>query len=169
MKARILSNNLHGGNYTTEFLEKYKYKEINNQHVIDWNLTEVLPGDNLHEPFWNGLEWIESATAEEISQTQLDELIENEKQAYIKRAQDGQEAYATISAEFRLAKLSGTITEEAHAFIEKLLIPVRNEVLAGQWMSALKELELIGSEAIGQQLYDRLHLQISNYINENYN
>lgn len=118
---------------------------------------------------WNGTEWVEGATPEENAEQTISQRKENEKQMYIKRTNDGIDAYAEISAEFRLAKLSGQITEEAHAHIERTLIPVRNEVLAGQWISGLKELELIGIDAIGQQLYDRLHLQISNYITENYN
>jgi len=86
---------------------------------------------------------------------------------YKKRTQDGINAYAEISAEFRLAKLAGVISEEQHGAIEETLIPVRNEVLAGQWISALQKLEAIGV-AIGSELYDRLHTQISNYIAENY-
>lgn len=115
-----------------------------------------------------GVEYVE-ATPEEIAEQTINQRKDFEKQMYIKRTNDGINAYAEISAEFRLAKLSGQITEEAHAHIERTLIPVRNEVLAGQWISGLKELELIGIDAIGQQLYDRLHLQISNYITENYN
>lgn len=114
-----------------------------------------------------GVEYVES-TPEEIAEQQAEELKQKETELYKKRIADGINTYAEISAEFRLAKLSGTITEEAHAHIERTLISVRNEVLAGQWISGLKELELIGSEVIGQQLYDMLHLQISNYINENY-
>lgn len=124
--------------------------------------------DSFINPIWNGTEFIESATPEEIAEQQQTERKVKETELYKKRTQDGINAYAEISAEFRLAKLSGTITEEAHAHIERMLTPVRNEILAGQWMSGLKELELIGSELIGQQLYNRLHLQISNYINENY-
>lgn len=98
---------------------------------------------------------------------QIDYLqIETDK--YIKRIKDGQEAYSKISAEFRLAKLSGQISEETHGYIESTLIPVRNEVLAGQWISAKIILESIGAVNIGQELYDRLHGQITNYINENY-
>jgi hypothetical protein len=76
-------------------------------------------------------------------------------------------AYAEISAEFRLAKLSGFLSEEQHWQIEAILIPVRNEVLAGQWISAKQKLEEIGI-VIGADLYNRLHTQITNYINENY-
>ncbi len=106
---------------------------------------------------------VESATSEYITS----QLLIEETEMYRKRQCDGVLAYAQISAEFRLAKLSGAISEATHSAIERALIPVRNEVLSGQWISALNELELIGN-AIGQELYDRLHLQISNYIAENY-
>lgn len=106
----------------------------------------------------------EGATQEEIMNT----MLAQETNKYLKRTQDGISAYASISAEFRLAKLSGQITELAHQYTEELLIPVRNEVLAGQWISGLQKLEAIGSEQIGSSLYDRLHLQISNYISLNY-
>lgn len=103
-----------------------------------------------------------------FSDDEIHENLENETELYIKRVNDGITAYARISAEFRLAKLSGQISEEQHHGIEVVLIPVRNEVLAGQWISARIQLEQIGSSIIGQQLYDRLHTQITNYINQNY-
>jgi len=96
------------------------------------------------------------------------ESLELETQRYVKRTQDGINAYAKISAEFRLAKLSGQISEQAHGYIENLLIPVRNEVLAGQWISALMKLEALGVVQVGQELYNRLHLQLTDYITQNY-
>ena len=113
-----------------------------------------------------GYELIE-ATPEEIAEQQTKEQLRKETEMYKKRTQDGINAYAEISAEFRLAKLSGILTEEQHGAIEAILIPVRNEVLAGQWISARQKLEEIGV-VIGVQLYNRLHTQISNYINKNY-
>lgn len=107
------------------------------------------------------------ATHEEIAEQTQAEQLRKETEMYKKRTLDGINAYAEISAEFRLAKLSGVISEEQHAAIEETLIPVRNEVLAGQWISARQKLEGIGV-VIGVQLYNRLHTQISNYINENY-
>lgn len=106
----------------------------------------------------------ESATQLEITNSKLE--LESDK--YMQRIKDGQEAYSRISAEFRLAKLNGEISEETHGYIEATLIPVRNEVLAGQWISAKMILEAIGAVNIGQDLYDRLHAQITNYINDNY-
>ena len=123
--------------------------------------------NSLIKPMWNGTEVYEGATAEEIANQQMEQLKARETEMYKKRTQDGINAYAEISAEFRLAKLAGVITEAQHGAIEETLIPVRNEVLAGQWISALQKLEAIGV-AIGSELYDRLHTQISNYIAENY-
>lgn len=107
------------------------------------------------------------ATPEEIDDFEAKEVLRKETEMYRKRQCDGVSAYAEISAEFRLAKLSGILTEEQHGAIEAILIPVRNEVLAGQWISALQKLEEIGV-VIGIELYNRLHTQISNYIAENY-
>ena len=106
---------------------------------------------------------IESASEQFLAS----EILREETERYRKRQCDGVTAYAEISAEFRLAKLSGVLTEEQHGAIESILIPVRNEVLAGQWISAKQKLEEIGI-VIGSELYNRLHTQISNYINENY-
>lgn len=64
MKARILDNGFFGGYFTEVYLQNPTNEEL----IKDWNLTEVLPGSNLHKPFWNGTEWIESATPEEITE-----------------------------------------------------------------------------------------------------
>jgi hypothetical protein len=108
------------------------------------------------------------ATPQEIAEAQAKEVLENETKLYLKRATDGLSEYSKLSAEFRIAKLNGWISEETQRDIERALIPVRNEVLAGQWISAKNELELLGSEIIGASLYIRLYNQINNYINDNY-
>lgn len=108
-----------------------------------------------------------SASESELAEIESKRLLKLETEMYKKRQCDGVLAYAEISAEFRLAKLSGVLTEEQHGAIEDALIPVRNEVLAGQWKSARQKLEEIGV-VIGAELYNRLHTQITNYINENY-
>lgn len=103
-------------------------------------------------------------TAQELQQKALQE----ETQKYIQRTQDGINAYAALSAEFRLAKLNGILSEEQQKGIERILVPVRNEVLAGQWISALQILEEIGFTNIGENLYNRLHLLLTDYIALNY-
>jgi len=133
----------------------------------DWLLIETQITESFIKPKWNGTRWIEGATPEEIDFLESKKALENETLMYRKRQYDGVSAYAEISAEFRLAKLSGVLTEEQHGAIEAVLIPVRNEVLAGQWISARQKLEEIGV-VIGADLYNRLHTQITNYINENY-
>ena len=144
------------------------YKEIN-------GVLEKIPLDDstpeyqlyLVEKDIVGVTYVES-TQEEFLEIESKKVLENETFMYKKRQCDGVSAYAEISAEFRLAKLSGILTEEQHGAIESILIPVRNEVLAGQWISARQKLEEIGN-SIGSELYSRLHTQITNYINENYN
>jgi len=104
-----------------------------------------------------------------ISESEIiQQSLHNETQKYIQRTNDGINAYAKISAEFRLAKLSGTIDDATHTYLENLLIPVRNEVLAGQWISAKQKLIVIGVAQVGEVLYNRLFDQLSEYIEINY-
>lgn len=166
MKARILNNEFQGV-YTDDFILNNLDNLINGQLVSEWQLTEILPSMELKKPIWNNSEWIEGAMPQEIAEQTQAEQLRKETEMYKKRTLDGINAYAEISAEFRLAKLSGILTEEQHVEIESILIPVRSEVLAGQWISARQKLEGI-EVVIGVQLYNRLHTQISNYINENY-
>lgn len=149
-------NGLFAGNY--RFIDEVP----NDKEIVNIEYTY-----NFYKPFWNGSEWVEGSTAEEIQESYILQAKKNETELYKKRQIDGVNAYAEISAEFRLAKLSGLLSEEQHGAIESILIPVRNEVLAGQWISARNILEEIGT-SIGSELYDRLHSQITNYINENY-
>lgn len=136
----------------------------------------LVPKDDSVQSYLDYVEWLGqgnspsffSGTQEEIELINLKNEQINETNLYVKRQQDGVLAYAEISAEFRIAKLKGIITEESHKYIEKLLIPVRNEVLAGQWKSAKVELELIGVEQVGIELYNRLMSQIEDYILINY-
>ena len=158
MKHRIDENGFYLDSYTLD----YPYFQE------DWTLTEVpLTGSFIKRKLVDNV-WVEGATPEEIHQLQIGTAKSNETEAYKKRTQDGINAYAEISAEFRLAKLNGIISEETQRYVERALIPVRNEVLAGQWISAKNELELLGIESIGVDLYNRLHNQISDYINLNY-
>jgi hypothetical protein len=98
----------------------------------------------------------------------IDPSILNEFELYKKRKADGENAYLTLSAEFRILKQNGTISEATHNAIEEILTPVRNEVMFGQWKKGLEILTDIGNAQVGQTLYDRLHLLISTYILENY-
>lgn len=104
----------------------------------------LIPQDDTNELFQQRCGFLENggqfeiieSTPEEIAEQTQAEQLRKETEMYKKRTLDGINAYAEISAEFRLAKLSGILTEEQHVEIESILIPVRNEVLAGQWISA---------------------------------
>jgi hypothetical protein len=151
--------------YENIFAGNYEENEIPEDKI---SVSSSINQDEFIKPIWNGLQFVENSTQQEIEEQKIKETLLSETEKYIKRQQDGVQAYAEISAEFRLAKLNGIMTEASQVIIEKILIPVRNEVLAGQWISAKNELELIGDSNIGADLYNRLHFQISNYILLNY-
>lgn len=101
-----------------------------------------------------------------------DIILKNEQdkefELYLKRKSDGETAYLKLSAEFRIAKLNGLISEESHSHIEECLTPVRNEIMFGQWKKGLEILESIDSDTIGDELYGRLLIQLKEYISKNY-
>lgn len=94
--------------------------------------------------------------------------LETETDNYIKRINDGIEQVAQFSAGLRLQKMAGVITEESHKAIDDALIPIRTEILAGQWISGKDKLIELGSSLIGEDLYDYIMSKIDAYITENY-
>jgi hypothetical protein len=81
MKARILNNEL-TGIYTNDFISKNLDKVINGQLVSEWELTEILPSENLLKPLWKGTTWIEGATPEEITEQENQQKQELKRQAH---------------------------------------------------------------------------------------
>ena len=115
-----------------------------------------------------GVEYVE-ATPEEIAEQQIIKLKQKETDLYIKRIQDAQRIWAGLSAEFRIAKQVGQMDDAAEHIILAELKPVLDIVVPfGQWVTGYQLLLGIGSSVIGQQLYDKLHDILWNYIQENY-
>lgn len=90
-----------------------------------------------------------------------------EKAKYDIRRRGGIDAYLLLMAEFRLAEQPRNVNQ----FLEDQLEVVRNEITNGQWITALEKLEEITPVPSGdltQEIYDRLHLSITTYIDNNY-
>ena len=115
-----------------------------------------------------GVEYVES-TPEEIAQQQIINLKQKETDLYIKRIQDAQRIWAGLSAEFRIAKQVGQMDDATENIILAELKPVLDIVVPfGQWKTGYQLLLGIGSSVIGQDLYNKLHDILWNYIQENY-
>ena len=118
---------------------------------------------------WNGSEFIEGTTPEEIAQQQIINLKQKETDLYIKRMQDAQRIWAGLSAEFRIAKQAGQMDDATENIILAELKPVLDIIVPfGQWVTGYQLLLGVGSSVIGQDLYNKLHDIIWNYIQENY-
>lgn len=122
---------------------------------------------NLIDGYWNNeLEyWYENAPQEEIA----NRILKKETELYIKRMQDAQVIWASLSAEFRVAKQLGQMDDATENIILAELKPVLDIVVPfGQWKTGYQLLIGIGSSIIGEQLYNKLHDIIWNYIQDNY-
>jgi hypothetical protein len=88
-----------------------------------------------------------------------------EKLKYEQRAKDGMGAYLKLMAEFRVANTP----REVNRHLENELETVRNEVSNGQWISALEKLDDITPQGhLTQEIYDKIHLSLTTYIDNNY-
>lgn len=137
----------------------------------DWNLinTNLIPNDSFYIKHWNGSEWVEGLSAEAIAQKQSEAIKQKETDLYIKRMQDAQRIWAGLSAEFRIAKQVGQMDDATENIILAELKPVLDIVVPfGQWKTGYQLLLGIGSSVIGEDLYNKLHDILWNYIQENY-
>ena len=107
---------------------------------------------------------VETYTDEEIAKQKED----SEFQQYQIRQSRGLESYLKLCAEFRLAKEAGALTPEHYAEIEETLIPVRDELVNGQFITAKRKLEVIGFDVIGEDLYNRFMYSFDKDIDELY-
>jgi hypothetical protein len=132
-------------------------------------IASVIYENQFSKPFWNGSEWIEGATPEEIASQQTKDLKQKETDLYLKRMQDAQRIWAGLSAEFRIAKQVGQMDDATENIILAELKPVLDIVVPfGQWVTGYQLLLGIGSSVIGQPLYDKIHNILWSYIQENY-
>ena len=173
MKARIVNNEL-SGIYTNDFLIQNKDKVINGQLVSEWQLTEVLPSEGFLKPTWNGSEWIEGATAEEIEQSQNQEK-ENFVRAFMaKKALDGQ-TYAS-EIRFRITKelIGKPIAEvnEIDSQFQTTVMPLLQliEGVGADWWSALNRAFATTepTNAIALAYFNEVKAYIMNYVQTNY-
>lgn len=87
--------------------------------------------------------------------------ILNEKIKYERRQKDGVSAYLTIMAEFRLNETPRSVNKN----LENKLRTVRDELINGQWITALEQLDEITPQGdLTDEIYDRIHLSIDTYI-----
>ena len=98
----------------------------------------------------------------------FNDQVSEEFQRYEQRKIDGQNAVLMLEAKLRVMKLLGVITEESHKGIDALLEPIAIAVERGQWIDGRDKLVALGSELIGQDMYDSIFAQITDYVTENY-
>ena len=155
------------------------YASLTERHEADGFLDLIIPEllDNeilgevyqIDNYFTYHKIYVEPKTPEEIAQQQIINLKQKETDLYIKRIQDAQRIWAGLSAEFRIAKQVGQMDDATENIILAELKPVLDIVVPfGQWKTGYQLLLGIGSSVIGEDLYNKLHDILWNYIQENY-
>jgi hypothetical protein len=143
-------------NYLQQVFDGSKYYFLENEKEVEEFISKVQP------VIIDGV-ITEGATDSDLNKV----IIEAQYQKYVQRKIDGEEYHLRICAELRVMKLGGGITQAQYDAIYASTAPTRNEVVAGQWLSGLKEFEkLNGVLSVG--LYNRIHTDITNYIQIHY-
>ena len=78
--ARVLEGNKWGGNYLSEWIDARLDQVINGVLVSEWVLVNKIPDTNLTIKEWNGTDWVEGISNEE--------LIAIRKKEYTSRLQE---------------------------------------------------------------------------------
>lgn len=69
MKARIFNSEFKGI-YTDEFLQNNSSNIINGQLVSEWEMTEILPTELYIKTMFNGVNYYEGASVQEIEEAE---------------------------------------------------------------------------------------------------
>lgn len=102
--------------------------------------------------------------------TPLEEAIDVESDIYRKRLKDGQDAVRNMMSELRLNSQANNYPRSVNKAIEDAFKGVSDALsIYGWWVTAKEELdEIVVSEVVTQEFWDRINLVITTYIAENY-
>lgn len=142
-------------NIELQYSGKYTSEEPNGSFVINK---------------WNGNEWVENASIEEVQNKIENDKINSIKQKYEFHKKNGWDAYQNFRAKIILDIFDGTITEP-QAFLIEHDLKVSYDRIAqnGDWKTAFYELSQITPSYSFVQPYLTMALNyISNYIQTNY-
>lgn len=81
MKARILDSEFKGI-YTDEFLQNNSSNVINEQLVSEWELTEILPTEFYIKTMFDGVNYYEGASSQEIQEAENAKLQAQKLEIY---------------------------------------------------------------------------------------
>lgn len=158
MKARIINSTDFGGVYDTDYQND------------EWIFTDILPSIEIKKPVWNGAEWIEGLTDDEIAEQETKNTIFEIKQKYEFHKSNGWNAYQDFRAMIVVDISQGKITE-VQAFQIEASLKVAYDRIAqtGDWKTAYHELSnVVVLEPFIQPYMDLALNYISNYITNNY-
>lgn len=148
----------------------YSYNSETGSVFVTEGMVKIEPKTLAREMY---VEWLSAGNSpEETDYKSPEEIFEHSKDIeyvkYLSRIKDGIEAIANFSAKMRALKLAGIIVEDSHRVIDNALEPIRNKLIAGQWIDAREYLVGLGYSVIGEQLYNDVLAELEKYITKNY-
>lgn len=104
-----------------------------------WEVTSKIYDKNLIKPIWNGADWVEGATPEEIAEQQQEEALEQAKQFLANNEIIGKEYYNDIHLRVTVAlfAVERNVLFPILQEVDALLYPPLNKIKTGDFASAL--------------------------------
>lgn len=169
------------GNEYYPFYQYDVYNEDNNvfiRHVevINKYACYGLPYSEIVDRDGNGFADVQSCIdyLKEVAQSvngidSAQAAIRLESKKYKKRIADGVKMSRDLMSELRVNSSFNNLPRSVNKEIETKLEKVKTNIDRGWWVTAKEELDLvIPSGYLTQELWDRINLTITNYINDNY-
>lgn len=174
MTLTRIYNNKPAGKFDKATIEQWIKEDaiFNGQPVKDWQTTEAEPSDTLFAPIWDGKQWIEGATTEQLQQQAIASARTNIKEAYNVHEQAGTDYYNSYRADLILAIETKDITQQQALAIDDALRPSLIMLRTGDWMTCQWKLATSINPAQlvppAPDWYNKAMQDVSQYIQENY-
>lgn len=115
------------------------------------------------------VDYLINVVGDPVNDTEDKNLIKIESKIYLKRISDGVKMSRDLMSELRVNSKVNALPRAVNKYIEEKLERVKTNIDRGWWVTALEELESTTVESyFTQDLYDRIHLTLTEYIAENY-
>lgn len=147
-----------------------KHREVEKYLLYKQPYTDICRKD---ETLFNDVDecfnYLREAIEDLNADTQDEIDIKAETRLYTKRIKDGRKLSKNLMSELRINSNKNNLDRSVNAFIEQKLDKVKINIDRGWWVTALEELNSTTVELyFTQDLKDRIHLTITNYIAGNY-
>ncbi len=139
---------------------EYTQEDYPNNVLVEITQEQYDMLETFIEPRYNGVKFYDNNF--------VYVMYEGEKYLSITRIDLGKNLYSEVYGKLRVLMKVELITEQEFDLRISAFVPVRNEILKGDFLLAKELFENIDPQIYGQEMYDEIMGRIDFYITDNY-